>query len=409
MFKIVRFPSQLNNFFCSLKKKFHWDHYEYFRMLVLAIAFSWGRRNITSLYRFIDAKRHRSRFNNFLNKSRWEPEIVLQEKAYEFINQLVPDDSDNIYLIIDDSKKRKFGKYMDAISKMKDPISGAFMRGHQYVCAIIFFRGLIIPWGIRLYAKKEQCGALKIKFHKTTEMAAQLIREFVPPNGSKVKVLFDTYYLCQTVVNACRERGFHFVSTLKSNRNLFKNGRKLKAGKYGRNIYRNSEKQIMRIRKNGGYAVYHFVDAGWLTVGSLGKLHVIFSKKGNEKQKLGLVTDDPELSGKQIIQVYDKRWNIEVFFKDVKGLLGLGQYQNGSYQAAVIHLHLICFAYALLTHLKLNRKGEKGKSKKLSAHISTATLQNQLRHILWDDCVKYLKKFTRANSIVKELERLLIP
>jgi len=46
MFKIVRFPSKLNTFFRSLTTKFHWDHFEYFRMLVLLIAFGWGRRNI---------------------------------------------------------------------------------------------------------------------------------------------------------------------------------------------------------------------------------------------------------------------------------------------------------------------------------------------------------------------------
>ena len=35
MFKIVRFPKKLESFFDSLKNQFHWNHFEYFRTLVL--------------------------------------------------------------------------------------------------------------------------------------------------------------------------------------------------------------------------------------------------------------------------------------------------------------------------------------------------------------------------------------
>jgi hypothetical protein len=35
-------------------------------------------------------------------------------------------------------------------------------------------------------------------------------------------VLFDVYYLCHTVVQACREQGFRSAPTFKGNRSLFK-------------------------------------------------------------------------------------------------------------------------------------------------------------------------------------------
>jgi hypothetical protein len=92
-------------------------------------------------------------------------------------------------------------------------------------------RNQVIPWGIRLYVKPEQAKTLGLPFRKTTELAAQLIREFKAPAGVKVVVLFDAYYLCRTVVQACREKHFHFASTLKGNRSLFKQGWKLKAGR----------------------------------------------------------------------------------------------------------------------------------------------------------------------------------
>jgi len=409
MFKIVHIPLKLKSFFNSLENQFHFNHFEYFQILVLLIAFSWARRNITALYRHLDSSHrpHRSRFNNFLNVGRWNPPIVLQMKASELLANLNPQKGDVVELILDDSKNKKCGKLMEAVNWIRDPLSGRSIRGHQYVTATIRFRGYTIPLGIRLYIKKEDCTSVDRKFKKTTQLAAELVKEFQPPEGVCVRVLFDSYYLCPVVVNSCRKKGFRFVSTLKSNRNLFKNGRKLKAGCYGGRLFRHRAKKTCSIIKSKGRVKYSYVDAGWMDVSDLGRLHVIFSRKKDERRILGLVTDDPKLSASQMIRTYDDRWSIEVFFKDSKQLLGLGQYQNGSYEAAVTHLHLVCLAYALLTHVAISREGAKGK-RKSTARLSIAELQNEVRRIVWDDLTEYLKQFSSGTQVVKELERLLI-
>jgi hypothetical protein len=411
MFKIVRFPKKLESFFAPLHHQFHWDHFQYFRTLVLLIVIAWGRRNVANLCRHLDGRGrpHRSRYNNFLNLNRWEPAVVLRMKASDLVDALSPRPGDDLAILIDDSKKGKRGRDMEAVSWIHDPTTGRNIRGHQYVTATLSFRGHTIPLGIRLYVKKEDCRGLGVRFRKTTQLAAQMIREFNPPAGVRVRVLFDSYYLCPTVVKACQSKGFHFVSTLKSNRNLYKNGRKLKAGKYGRKLFHSGRKRTYSLAKTRGRVTYTYVDAGGMDVSDLGKLHVIFSRKNHEPNVLGIVTDDPTMSARQMIQTYDERWSIEVFFKDGKQLLGLGQYQNGSYQAAVNHLHLVCFARALLTHIAIMREGEKAKTKrKLAVRLSAADLQNETRRIVWEDLTDHLKRFSSGTQIVKELERLLI-
>ncbi|HEX2065575.1 MAG TPA: transposase, partial [Candidatus Thermoplasmatota archaeon] len=324
MFRIIRVPPTLDAFFRPLHGYFHWGHFEYFRLLVLVMASTWGRHHVANLYRYLEAQHHRTRFNNFFLVQRWDPEAALRQKAQEWLRALAPRPGDTVYLILDDSKKAKRGKRMEAVTKMKDPTTGAYIRGHQYVCGTLLFREHVIPWGIRLYVKKEACAASGVPFQKTTELAAQLIREFNAPTGVKVLVLFDAYYLCPTVVKACRERRFHFASTLKSNRNFLKPGWKLKAGRCGRNLFRRRRTETLVITKPHGSARYRCVDAGWLPVGHLGLLHVVFSRKGTAKKILGLVTSAPELSAAQLIQTYDRRWTIEQWVKDVKQLLGLG-------------------------------------------------------------------------------------
>jgi hypothetical protein len=409
MFKIVRFPSAVKNFFSSLKTEFLFEQFEYFRMLVLLIAASWEDQNISSLYRNLDESKftHRTRFNNFMNIARWNPERSLAKKAYELLASLKLKKGETIYLIVDDSKKNKRGKVMDATGWVHDPLSGKSIWGHQYVKATIYARGITIPFAARLYVKKKDCPKLEVQFHKVTELAANIIKSFMVPKGLKTIVLFDTYYLCPTVTQVCKEKNFHFVSVLKSNRNLKYRGKKLKSGSYGAYCFKTKEKLKMKISKEKGAVTYNFVDTGWINISKLGLAHLIFSRKNSERKILALVTDHPNLKAVDIIKSYDIRWNIEVFFKDAKQLLGLGRYQNRSYKAAVTHLHLVCFAYALLTHIAINSKCEK-VNKKIKAHTSVKDLQNILRCIIWNDTAQYLKELPNSNSVFKELYRLLV-
>lgn len=409
MFKIVRFPQKLNPFFEPLENLFHWKHAKYFKTLVLLMTFAWGRRTIASLYRHLDEKHfnHRSRFNNFMNLLRWPAHQALQLKASDLLGALNPQPGDTVLMMLDDSKKLKRGKHMQAVGWIKDPMTGRTIRGHQFLAACLMLKGYIIPFGIRLYLKKEHCKTLKQPFKKITHMAAELIEAFDVPEGVQVRVLFDSYYLCPGVVKACRKKGFRFVSTLKSNRNLYKQGRKLKAGTYGRNLFRRRSKKPRQLRKSHGKAHFSYIDAGWLKVSDLGRLHVVYSRKHGDRKPLGLVTDDPKLSAAQMITTYRDRWSIEVFFKDSKQLLGLGHYQNLSYEAVVTHLHLVLFAYALLTHIAITREGAQGQ-RTVTAHLSTADLQNEVRRIVWEDLTDHLKRYTSGTRIVKELGRLLI-
>jgi SRSO17 transposase len=400
MFKIARFPKKLNKFFDSLANEFHWEHHRYFKEIVLLIGFSFGRKNVASLYRHMDAENHRTRYNNFLEKARWDPEVLLRQKAMEMLKTMKPKPDETIYLVIDDSKSKKRGKKMEAIGKIFDTSSQTFAKGHQYVVAVLRFRDVTIPFGIRMYVNKKNCKRLGREFRKQTELAGDLISEFKPPEGIKTLVLFDAFYMNKQVVNVCRSMDYHFISVLSANRNLYKGGRKLKVGSYGRNLFHRFRSKKSRTGKN------QYIEEGWIDTNSVGRVRLLFSKKYSERQVVTLATDDPSLSAYKILKSYENRWSIEVFFKDAKQHLGLGQYQNGSLTAAVNHLHLVCFAYSLLTHLSFGKHGAKG-TKHGASRASTVTLQNQLRKLVWNDLVNHLKK-RDPDTMIKELNRLLV-
>ena len=298
---------------------------------------------------------------------------------------------------------------MDAVAQMNNPTIDAYIRGHQSVGGILVCRQPVIPYGIRLYVNKEHGAAVGVPFRKTTEVAAQLIRECKPPAGVTVMVLCDAYDRGRRVVQACWDQHVHFASTLKSHRSLFTPGWKLTAGREGTHRLRRRRTEPRVIAKPHGSARDRFVDTGWLVVSTLGPLHVVFSRQGTARKLLGLVTAAPDLSALPLIQTDAQRWTIEQWLKDLKPLLGLGPYQHRPSRAAVLHRQLVCLASALLTHLRLERTAGQGqRTRTKAAHLSTAAAQKQLRRLIGEDLIPYLKEKPHGQSVIEELERLRV-
>jgi hypothetical protein len=88
---------------------------------------------------------------------------------------------------------------------------------------------------------------------------------------------------------------------------------------------------------------------------TLGKTNPIPAKivcvrnKANRKDWLAFVCTDNTLSEEEIIRIYGKRWQIEVFFKTCKSTLNLiGECHSLSYDALTAHAAIVFARYMLL-------------------------------------------------------------
>ena len=133
MLRLIRVPAILDPCVDPLRSHVHGHHGRYVRLRVVAMAFRWGRRHGAHRYRSLDGEPHRTRFNHLFLVERWAPEAALRQTAQEVLHALRPGQGETIDGIIDDAKKAKRGKAMDAIAKMKDPTTEAYIRGHQSV------------------------------------------------------------------------------------------------------------------------------------------------------------------------------------------------------------------------------------------------------------------------------------
>ena len=87
----------------------------------------------------------------------------------------------------------------------------------------------------------------------------------------------------------------------------------------------------------------------------IGKENPILAKivcvrnKANRKDWIAFICTDTTLSEEEIIRIYGKRWQIEIFFKTCKSMLNLvGEFHSLSYGALTAHVTIVFTRYMLL-------------------------------------------------------------
>ncbi|WP_051408115.1 transposase [Dehalobacter restrictus] len=76
---------------------------------------------------------------------------------------------------------------------------------------------------------------------------------------------------------------------------------------------------------------------------------IVFVQDRRSKNWLALLSTDLELSEEEIVRIYGKRWDIEVFFKVCKSYLALAkEYQGRNYDAQVAATSIVFLRYIML-------------------------------------------------------------
>jgi SRSO17 transposase len=406
MITIGRIPAKLQSFFKPVKRQVCRHVYGYFWPLVLAICISHGS-TIDRLVKLLRNSTHRTNHGEFLWRSVWDESLVMQQIALDLLRSLFTRKDDSLFFIIDDTQTLKHAKKMQGVGKLLHHATGKYGTGHTILKICLYYRGVTIPWASLLYIKKEHAGALNIPFRKLTELAADAIKQAAIPENFKVTVLFDAFYLCPNVVNACKQRKWHYISVGKSNRWFTVGSVKRKLAGYGKNVLRNSGIwcRIAGLRKTRKYRLAERIG----TLNKLGTVKIVFSRRKGENKHIAIVTDNLNASMKTIVACYMKRWSVEMLIKDQKQHLGLGDYRVLRYQAVVRHLHLVDCAYACLTHvgIKAYRAQGHNKSKKVLQLEPVSKLKDRVHQMLWQDSLKDVIKYSHEKPVIRRLEKLL--
>ena len=153
----------------------------------------------------------------------------------------------------------------------------------------------------------------------------KLLQEVKAASVPAQYVLFDTWFCSPSSLKAIHDLGYDVTAMAKKSKKV----RYLCEGKIS------NVKAIYKEQKQGE---------------SLVPVRLVFVRNRNKrKDYLVLVTTDLSLSEEEVIQLYGKRWGIEVFFKACKSYLRLGKdCRSVSYDAMTAHVAVVCTRYMLL-------------------------------------------------------------
>jgi hypothetical protein len=157
-----------------------------------------------------------------------------------------------------------------------------------------------------------------------------------------VVVLFDSWYLCKEIVDCVKERGWHFVSETKVNRNIkVSDAWMKKVGDIGQCLNEEEDEDIMVFgekRRRESLTGTLILRIGYgLHMPSLhqnGNIRLICEREldGHDEAHY-IVADMMDISSLEFISFFKTRYVTEEFYKDTKHELGLGEYMVRGHEA----------------------------------------------------------------------------
>jgi SRSO17 transposase len=297
-------------------------------------------------------KKDRSTLTRFLIQSPLEMEPILNKALERYWKQVNIRVGANLFLILDDSDTEKSGKHMEGAGYFRcHNGEKKYIFGHNFVLMLALCDSGVVPVGIRLYLKAEYCNENQIPFKNKNQLVEELLFHFRISKAVRTTVLFDSWYLNRTVINACEKRGYRYVSQSKSNRTIYVNEESFSVSEYAKRQRGMALKWTTYIPRSQKSPVK--AKSVLVRLNRLGKVRLVISRNENGDYVF-LITDHLMLPMIEVIRRYDLRWEIECHFRDAKQYLGLGDYQMRSLQGIVRHLYAVMIAYILLAQLKLS-------------------------------------------------------
>jgi hypothetical protein len=274
-----------------------------------------------------------------------------------------------IEIILDCTTVEKRGKQMDGLSWLWSNAKKRIVWGHHFVIAAVRMGGFTIPLGIRLWLPegffRTPKGKESGRHHQTPLSIAEEFLCRIPDRWRKryrITVLGDTEFFGGSFPKVCRTLGFTLVSACQRNRQFRPDTQprtKKNLATYAYGLHYWNERTV---RIELGHTTRRFrVAERTGKMKNVGRVKIATSCRADGGSLKTLVSTDPLFSMKEIVFLYAQRWWIEVLIKQLKGLLGLGDYQCLDWRAIEHHAQFTCLAHQQLIFLAVSAARKEGR------------------------------------------------
>jgi len=387
--------------------------------------------------------RHRAQISRFLARPRWKEGDLNDMLRASLLER---EDPNGLFVFINDAtvngqQGKKTANTYHVGNRQRRPRKGRRYGKNKRAkksCHSFTMGLLITPSGRRIpfskpYYTKEYCKKKGLKHRTTAEAAADLIRQLPLPEGARVVVLGDTAYDAKVVRRACQERGYSWIFPCNPERVLAgPKGQRPKVRSLLKDWPSWSKHTVRLAPGQGKYAVYrrlsphrvgpkakprtYRVHEERREVHSVGEVRLVFSTLNRQltcatpdNVKI-LMTNDLRLSRRDVIELYSLRWQIELFFKELKSTLGFNQYQFQRFESVEGWLELALTAFLYLEWYRaqqLKRRGLSEEDKSWWRQQRTHGLCQAVRLASQQAELEYLAERLETPGGIAKLKRVL--
>lgn len=312
------------------------DQFQHFAEYVIGLIVS-SRFSVQALNDLFTGHRHASTKRRFLGEAPWSPEKVMRRLVRLVKEHAGFSKPSRGMLVIDDTilEHDMDTQAMEKVAVLKDPETQQWVKGHVVVTAHWVTPRGHFPVGFRL---KTPGGVSK------HHLALWLIKKCRRFGVLFQTVVFDSWYLADTLTEPLGAWGLTWVSRLRLDRVYLANGgRREKIATFFQGLARS----VWQTREIDGRR--ETFASACLTLTNHARVKVVALQKADvDGGLLLLVTNATHWLPDSIIRTYNHRWTIETFYRDGKQNLGLEAYMLRSAEGAKRHLCLGLVAFTLL-------------------------------------------------------------
>jgi len=365
-------------------------------------AVSAGPKTLAALSRSAPEHVRAYRFCRLLKAGYWSVHLLIEWLAEEVIKSLPPPEDGTLYAIGDGSHKDKRGQKNPVAQKGRKSKSDPWFFGIRFVVLMVSWNVYRIPVAFRIIRPKDHP-----EYRTENALFREMVEVFAPPAWARrVIVCGDAAYGSKENMRMIRRRDgadsrrrWGFVFAIARTWNIEERGAVKKVKDLVTHLPRNRYRKtwIPKLAEKSQRKTF-WIYSKRICLKAAGDVTVVLSKKGRNfgpKRTKILVTNLFELTPRQILCVYQRRWSVEILFKELKSGLGLGEHQVTSGEDRVeksIGISLIAYLLLLRTCAGEIRPGQPWSIFQLQNHLRLKLIMNQVRH----DTELHVEKLRKA-------------
>ena len=299
-------------------------------------------------------------FYRFLNnpKINWLRFTTLLSKAVaDAVEPLTADDRVNAFVVDDSLFERTSCRKTELGSRVFDHVSMKYKKGYRLMTVGWTDGNTFLPVNSCLLASSKESNLIgpvdhfdgrslaarrrKLAQMKGTEAMIELLKCARSAGHRADYVLFDTWFSSPAQLIAVKKLGLDSIAMIKKSNRIY----------YEYKDEQCSIKKIFGICKKRPGRSRYLLSVN-VMVGKDQKIPakiVCVRNKKNRKDWIAFICTNPDLSEDEIIRIYGKRWQIEVFFKTCKTYLNLiTECHSLSYDALTAHTAIVFSRYLMI-------------------------------------------------------------